>query len=95
MSSISVSVATIPVALPQGITAGVLQINLCTADGGVVQSHNTDGNSISFSDIAPGSYYASVQRLDSSGNALGAPARSDTVVIASYEAPSVITISVA
>jgi len=96
--NVIVQVATTPQALPSGITAGALRFQLVDAQGTVTATQDVNEASATFSNVADGTYVATVQRLDANGAGLGgAISQSITVVTpapATFDAPTSITVTV-
>ena len=104
--NVTITIATAPVALPAGITAGPLNLaitdpagNAVTNAGGTaIVAQTVTDNSAVFADVPPGDYVASAVRLDANGNSIGHPitqAFSVPVPTATYDAPQSITVTLA
>lgn len=96
MSTVIVSVATASTPFPAGTVAAGIVITL---SGGIApQTVTAAPYSASFSDVAPGTYTASAQAVDASGNALGAAAVSTEFTIAApdvnVDIPQTISVTV-
>lgn len=97
MSTVVVAVETSSTPFPAGTVPAGIVISL---SGGAVpaQTVTTAPYSASFSDVAPGTYTATAQAVDASGNQLGAPAVSAEFTIAApdvnVDVPSVVNVTV-
>lgn len=97
MSTVIVTVETQAQPFPSGTVAAGVSISL---SGGVLHAQliTTAPYSASFADVAPGTYTASAQAVDASGNPLGAAAVSAEFTIAAPEVnvdvPSVVTVAI-
>jgi hypothetical protein len=73
MQTVILAVATTPVALPAGIVPGKLRFSIQVADlSQPAVTQDVDGTTATFADVADGSYTATLQRLDSGSQPLGA-----------------------
>lgn len=96
MSTVIVTVATASTPFPAGtVPAGIV----ITLSGGAVapQTVTAAPYSASFSDVVPGSYTASAQAVDASGNALGAAAVSAEFTVAApvnIDVPQTVNVTV-
>ena len=104
--NVTLAVATAPVALPAGITAGPLSLSITdpagnavrTASGTAIAAQTVTDASAAFADVPPGDYVAVAVRLDTGGNAIGHPitqAFTVPVPTATYDAPLSITVTLA
>jgi len=104
--NVTITVATAPVALPAGITAGPLSLSITdptgnaitNAAGTAIVAQTVTDNSAVFADVPPGDYVASAVRLDANGNSIGHPitqAFSVPVPTVTYDAPQSITVTLA
>ena len=97
MSTVVVAVETTSTPFPAGTVPAGIVISL---SGGAVapQTVTAAPYSASFSDVPPGTYTASAQAVDASGNALGAAAVSAEFTIAApdvnVDVPSTVTVTV-
>jgi len=74
--SVTVTIATSPQLFPSGTTAGNFRYNL---SNGVTQ--DSPDLTVTFPDVAPGTYTASAQRMDASNNLIGAAITSDSFIV--------------
>jgi predicted phage tail protein len=95
-----IKVATTPLPLPAGVTAGSLRFQLLDASNNVAATQEATDTSVTFDNVADGAYTATVQRLDSAGNPLGgAVSHAFTVATppasaTTYDAPASLIISI-
>jgi predicted phage tail protein len=97
MSTVVVTVETTSTPFPAGTVAAGIAIALSGAPV-APQVVTTAPYSASFSDVAPGTYTATAQAVDASGNALGSPAVSAQFTIAApdvnVDVPSTVNVTV-
>ncbi|CAN0620337.1 conserved protein of unknown function [Burkholderia multivorans] len=96
MSKVTVNVVTQQQAFAAGTVAAGIVISL---SGGSIAPQNVTSApyTASFDNVPPGSYTATAQAVDASGNALGAPATSAEFTVAEsvlVDVPSVVTVQV-
>lgn len=97
MSTVIVAVETTSTPFPAGTVAAGVSISL---SGGAVPAQTVTAApySATFADVAPGTYTASAQAVDASGNPLGAAAVSAEFTIAAADVnvdiPSTVTVTV-
>jgi predicted phage tail protein len=96
MSTVIVTLSTKQQVFPAGTVPAGIKFSL--SDSTIQpQTVSTAPYSASFSDIAPGTYTATAQAVDASGNALGDPATSAEFTVAApvmVDVPDVITVTV-
>jgi hypothetical protein len=96
MSTVIVAVATTSTSFPAGTVAAGIVISL---SGGAVPAQTVTAApyTASFADVAPGTYTATAQAVDSSGNPLGAAATSAEFTVAApvmVDVPQTVTVQV-
>lgn len=95
MAKVTLSINSfVDVALPAGVTAGRVLFSVSDADG-LVDSAQSDGPEVVFADIAPGTYTATVVRLDAQGDTLGDAASAEFVVPeVTFAQPASLTVTI-
>lgn len=96
MSTVVVTLATQQQAFPAGTVAAGIVISL---SGGTIPAQTVTAApyTASFADVAPGTYTATAQAVDASGNALGDPKVSAEFTVAApvmVDVPETITVQV-
>ena len=100
MSNVILVVTTQETPLPTGVSAsGQLRYQLLDASGNVIQTQDSQELTVTFSDVAEGTYTAAAVALDSTGAVLGLAQTAQVVVpaatpvVATYAAPSSIVVA--
>jgi hypothetical protein len=91
MKTVLVTIATVPQLFPSGTTIGNFRYSL--SNGATQDSASL---SVTFADVAPGTYTVSAQRMDASNSLLGSPIISDAFTITddvSIDVPSTVSIT--
>jgi len=100
--NVILNITTTPIALPAGVTAGLLALSITDpsgqsvvdASGQPIVTQQVTGTSATFANVGDGSYLASAVRLDTNGTPIGAPVTQAFTVAAAAPAPGTSTASV-
>jgi hypothetical protein len=99
--NVILNVTTAPVALPAGVTAGLLALSVTDPSGNTVNDTNgqaiaaqqVSGSTATFANVGAGDYLANASRLDTAGNPIGAVITQAFTVTAPVIAPSTTNVN--